>query len=152
MDCIHQIADIVKTLRDVVNPLNYDQLQVSYRPGGWSTQQIIHHMADNDMNAYLRLKRALTEDEPIANSYREDLFAELNEYKDMPIEMSVLLLEQLHKRMITLLNSLRTEEFQRKFKTQALGLITIDIALQRFVWHNQHHISQIKLLKDSKRW
>ncbi|OPH57674.1 metal-dependent hydrolase [Paenibacillus ferrarius] len=149
---IHQIADIVNSLRDVVSRLNDDQLQVSYRPGGWSTQQIIHHMADNDMNAYLRLKRALTEDEPIANSYREDLFAELNEYKDMPIEMSVLLLEQLHMRMITLLNSLQTEEFQRKFKTQALGLITIDTALQRFVWHNQHHISQIKSLKDNKGW
>jgi hypothetical protein len=151
-NCIKQIPDISKSLTDVLKNLDHDQLQTPYRPGGWTIQQVVHHLADNDMNAYLRLKRALTEDEPVANSYREDLFAKLSDYRDVPIQMSFSLLEALHSRLITLLHSLSPEDFSRRFTTQALGLITIDIALQRFVWHNRHHISQIRSLIDSNGW
>ncbi|MDF2649452.1 MAG: yfiT [Paenibacillus sp.] len=150
--CILQINDISKSLRGVLMNLDHAQLQTPYRSGGWTIQQVVHHMADNDMNAYLRIKRALTEDEPIANSYREDLWAELGDYKDVPIQTSILLLEALHNRLVPLLHSLCTDDFHRKLKTQALGVITIDIALQRFVWHNDHHMSQIRALRESKGW
>lgn len=149
---IKQIPVISKSLRDLLRNLDHDQLQTTYRPGGWTIQQVVHHMADNDMNAYLRFKRTLTEDEPIANSYREDLWAELSDYKDVPIQTSILLLEALHSRLITLLYSLSPDDFNRRLKTQVLGVITIDIALQRFVWHNEHHISQIRSLIDSNGW
>ncbi|NHN30436.1 YfiT family bacillithiol transferase [Paenibacillus agricola] len=150
--CIEQIPDISKSLKEVLENLDSEQLQIPYRPDGWTTQQVVHHMADNDMNAYLRLKRALTEDDPIASSYREDLFAELNDYRDVPVQTSLTLLEALHSRLFILLHSLSQVDFSRKFTTQALGPITIDIALQRFVWHNRHHIAQIRGLKEDNGW
>ncbi|WP_199621638.1 YfiT family bacillithiol transferase [Paenibacillus alkalitolerans] len=149
---INQIPDISKNLTNMLNRLKPEQLQVPFRPGGWTIQQIVHHMADNDMNAYLRFKRALTEDDPLSDSYREDLWAELNDYKNVPIETSLTLLEALHSRFLILLNGLNPEEFIRKLRTKVLGSITVDIALQRFVWHNRHHTAQIKSLVDKSGW
>lgn len=144
LNFIDQIPGITMTLRNLLKDITPKQLHTSYRPDGWTIQQIVHHLADNDMNAYLRFKRALTEDEPLSDSYREDLWAELSDYKDVPIETSLLLLETLHSRFLTLLNGLSPEAFNRRLRTQVLGLITMDTALQRFIWHNQHHISQIR--------
>ncbi|MDQ0060845.1 YfiT family bacillithiol transferase [Paenibacillus harenae] len=140
---VEQIPDIVVSLKRLTASLTPEQLDRPYREGGWSIKQIVHHMADNDMNAYLRFKRALTEDEPLGNSYREDLFAELSDYKDVPVENSIALLEILHKRFRVLLQGMNEEDFHRRLATQALGSITLDIALQRFVWHNRHHTAQI---------
>lgn len=148
---INQIPEITKTLRGILKTISPELLQTSYRPGGWTVQQVIHHLADNDMNAYLRFKRALTEDEPMGASYREDLWAELSDYKDVPAETSVVLLEALHSRFLILLQGLQAEDFQRTLRTQVLGSITLDIALQRFIWHDHHHISQITALLDSKK-
>jgi len=143
---INQIPEITKTLRGILKTISPGLLQTPYRPGGWTVQQVIHHLADNDMNAYLRFKRALTEAEPVGASYWEDLWAELSDYRDVPAETSVLLLEALHSRFLILLQGLQAEDFQRTLRTQVLGSITLDIALQRFIWHNHHHISQITAL------
>ncbi|RED59182.1 YfiT family bacillithiol transferase [Cohnella lupini] len=143
---IQQIPEIIRTLRDAVEELGPERLHIPYREGGWSAAQIVHHMADNDMNAYFRFKRALTEDEPMGSSYRQDLWAELSDYKDVPIDNSLSLLEILHSRFSILLNGLNEDDFHRKLRTQVLGTITLDTALQRFVWHNRHHTAQIKSL------
>jgi hypothetical protein len=141
---INQIPELIKILRNMVTNVEPDRLHIPYRPNGWTIQQIVHHLADNDMNAYIRFKRALTEDEPLSGSYREDLWAELNDYRDVPIENSLLLLEVLHGRFLILLRGLKPDDFKRKLRTQVLGSITLDIALQRFVWYNRHHIAQIE--------
>ncbi|MGG3279913.1 YfiT family bacillithiol transferase [Paenibacillus solani] len=140
---IHRVPAIVPALRQIVINLAPSEWDQSYRDGGWSIRQIIHHMADNDMNAYLRFKRALTEKDPLASSYREDLWAELSDYREVPVESSLTLLETLHFRFLVLLKELQPEDFRRTMRTQVLGSITLDIALQRFVWHNRHHIAQI---------
>ena len=150
--CINQIPGIIESLKSITKSLTNDQLQIPYRPHGWTIQQLVHHMADNDMNAFIRFKRALTEDEPVANSYREDLWAELSDYKDVPIEISIQILESIHTRFFILLKGINSDEFRKRFSTQALGFITLDIALQRFVWHNQHHISQINSLIKRMKW
>ncbi|MEW9697589.1 YfiT family bacillithiol transferase [Paenibacillus sp. SI8] len=149
---VNRIPEITITLRSLLKDLKHDQLHIPYRPGGWTIQQIVHHLADNDMNAYLRFKRAMTEDEPLADSYREDLWAELIDYKITPVESSIVLLEVLHSRFLDLINGLNPSDFNKVLRTQVLGKITLDTALQRFAWHNQHHISQIKSLIDSKGW
>lgn len=149
---VQQIAGIGAELRELVQDLTLEQLQIPYRPDGWCIQQIVHHMADNDMNACLRLKRALTEDQPLASSYREDRFAELSDYIDAPIEWSITLLEALHKRIVIVLNSLSEEQYGRTLQTGPLGIITIDTALERFVWHNRHHMAQIKSLIERMGW
>ncbi|ANY67879.1 metal-dependent hydrolase [Paenibacillus sp. BIHB 4019] len=141
---INRIPEIIKTLRMILSNMEPAQINIPYRQDGWTVKQIVHHLADNDMNAYLRFKRALTEEGPMANSYREDLWAELSDYKNIPIEDSLLLIEILHKRFLILLNHSTTEDFRRILKTQALGEVTLDIALQRFIWHNEHHIAQIQ--------
>ncbi len=145
---LDQIPEIAKTLREITQDLNNEQLRTPYRTGGWTIIQIVHHLADNDMNAYIRFKRSLTEEEPLASSYREDLWAALQEYKDLPMEDSIMLLEILHKRFLTLLRGLQPEQFKRKLRTEVLGTISLDVAIQRLVWHGQHHIAQIKSLKS----
>ncbi|MGG4146888.1 YfiT family bacillithiol transferase [Paenibacillus algorifonticola] len=149
---INQIPEIAKTLRMILNDLEPAQINIPYRKDGWTIKQIVHHLADNDMNAYLRFKRALTEEGPMGNSYREDLWAQLSDYENIPIEDSILLIEILHRRFLILLNHLKTEDFRRILKTQVLGDITLDIALQRFVWHNHHHIAQIEAAVKANSW
>ncbi|MBD3922173.1 putative metal-dependent hydrolase [Paenibacillus sp. PR3] len=149
---VQQIASIGTELRELVQDLTLEQLKVPYRQEGWCIQQIIHHMADNDTNACLRLKRALTEDQPVASSYREDRFAELSDYIDAPVEWSITLLEALHKKIIIVLNSLSEEQYRRTLQTGPLGIITIDTAVERLVWHNQHHMAQIKSLIERSCW
>ena len=106
----------------------------------------MHHLADNDMNAYLRFKRALTEDEPQASLYREDRWAELPDYAETSIEISLTLLHALHRRFYALLLGLPAESFGRTLRTEAMGTVSLDIALQRFVWHDRHHKGQIESL------
>ncbi|PZT54717.1 YfiT family bacillithiol transferase [Paenibacillus silvae] len=149
---IDQIAGITKRLREVTQHLQDEQLHTPYRTGGWTITQIVHHLADNDMNAYIRFKRALTEEEPLASSYREDLWASLPDYQELLMDDSIQLLEILHKRFFTLLNSLHPDQFKRKLQTEVLGTISLDIALQRLVWHGQHHIAQIKAFTASQGW
>lgn len=147
-----QISELASTLRSMVQRLDHEQLDTPYRQEGWTIRQIVHHLADNDMNAYFRLKRALTEESPLASSYREDLWAEQRDYKELPIENSLILLEKLHQRLSILLQHLEPHQYARPLQTKALGVITIDTALQRFVWHNQHHMAQISALLQRKGW
>jgi len=149
---INKIPEITQKLRITIKSLTNDQLQVPYREHGWTIQQVIHHMADNDMNAFLRFKRAITEKEPIVTSYGENLWSELGDYKNVSIEVSIQLLEAVHIRFVSVLRDLAPEEFNRKFRTQALGIITLEIALQRFIWHNNHHIAQISSLIERMKW
>ncbi|MGM7685101.1 YfiT family bacillithiol transferase [Cytobacillus sp. Hm23] len=148
---IAQIPQITIILRTVVQNLSSEQLLTQYRPGGWTIQQIIHHMTDNDMNAFIRFKRALTEDTPTASTYREDLWAELSDYQ-IPIHISINLLESLHCRFVYLLHSLHFSAFQRKFISLTHGEMCLGVAIQRFVWHDHHHIAQIVSLKEQQGW
>lgn len=141
---IEDISDMPKALRMTVHHLTPEQLLASYRPGGWTIQQVVHHMADNDMNAYIRFKRALTEPNPTAGTYREDLWAEGCDYRDTPVETSILLIEALRSRFVTLLYSLSPDDFRRTFVSPTHGAMSLDIAIQRFAWHGRHHLAQIR--------
>lgn len=150
--CIYDISEISKVLRLAVQNLTEEQLHTPYRLGGWTIQQIVHHMADNDMNAYLRFKKALTEDKPISNTYREDLYAELSDYRNTSIETSLVLLEALHSRFVILLKSLSPTDFNRTFISPAHGEMSLCVATQRYAWHDKHHIAQITSLKERLGW
>jgi uncharacterized damage-inducible protein DinB len=149
---IEDISVMPKALRLTVQNLTLEQLLTRYRPGGWTVQQVVHHMADNDMNAFIRFKKALTEDNPTAGSYREDLWAELSDYRNPPIETSLVLLESLHSRFVALLCSLLPSDFKRTFTSPTHGLMTLDVATQRYAWHGRHHMAQITSLKDRLAW
>jgi len=142
MSWIEDVSGISSALRQKVQHLTAEQLLLQYRPGSWTVRQVVHHMADNDMNAFIRFKRALTEDKPMASSYREDLWAELSDY-ETPVENSLVLLESIHSRFAVILRSLQPSEFQRTFTSPTHGAMNLDAALQRYVWHGRHHIAQI---------
>ncbi|MFC4323057.1 YfiT family bacillithiol transferase [Litchfieldia salsa] len=149
---VQDISELPKLLRLTTQNLSIDQLNTQYRPGGWTVQQVVHHMADNDMNAFIRFKKALTEDNPMASSYREDLWAELSDYQNTPIEISLNLIESIRTRVVILLSNLSINEFYRTFKSPTHGSMNLNVATQRFAWHSKHHLAQIEFLKQREGW
>ncbi|MCY9670849.1 putative metal-dependent hydrolase [Paenibacillus alginolyticus] len=149
---IESITVMTDKLRHSVEGLGLEQLNTPYRPGGWTLQQVVHHLADAEMNAYIRFKRGLTEEHPVAGTFREDLWAELNDYKDTPLETSILILEALHSRFVTLLVKLKTTDFKRSVTSPTHGDMTLDVAVQRYSWHSRHHIAQITSLRERMGW
>ncbi|WP_127586266.1 YfiT family bacillithiol transferase [Paenibacillus koleovorans] len=146
-----QLLRFAPLLRETVRDWRPNQLDTPYRPGGWTVRQVIHHLADNDMNAILRFKRALTEEQPTAGTYREADFAELADYT-ADVELSITLLESLHSRFIILLRSLQPSHFDRTFVSPTHGRMTLAVAAQRLVWHNHHHLAHIAALKQRMGW
>jgi len=149
---IKTIAEIPERLRKAVDGLGVEQLNTPYRPGGWTLQQVVHHLADAEINAFIRFKRGLTEQQPLAGTFREDLWAELNDYKDTPVDTSILLMTALHSRFVNLLVKLKPTDFARSVTSPTHGTMSLDVAVQRFVWHAQHHIAQIHSLRDRMGW
>src|SRR5215467_14075348 len=113
---IAEIAAAPAALRAAVKGLSAEQLDTPYREGGWTVRQLVHHVPDSHMNAYIRCKLALTEDVPTIKPYDEAAWAKLADSSLTPVEVSLALLEAVHTRWVTLLRSLRPEDFQRRFK------------------------------------
>ncbi|CAM3718969.1 YfiT family bacillithiol transferase [Marinicrinis lubricantis] len=140
---IHEIEQTPSLLKEVLSQLDDEQLDTPYRPGGWTVRQIVHHIADNNMNAYFRFKRTLTEEQPIIPSYRQDKWAEMADYGE-PVEVSLSLIEAIYRRFVVLLGSLEADDYKRTMNSTALGMMSLETAVQRFLWHDRHHLAQIE--------
>ena len=116
VQCIDAIAETPARLAAAVAGLNAEQLDTPYRPGGWTVRQLVHHIPDSHMNAFIRFKLALTEEEPTIKPYDEALWAKLGDVEGTPPEVSLVLLENLHKRWVVLLRSISPEDWARKFR------------------------------------
>jgi hypothetical protein len=149
---ISEIEETPFHLRDAVENLNEDQLNTPYREDGWTVEQVIHHLPDSHMNAYIRIKLALTENEPVIKTYKEDVWAKLEDYITTPINISLTLLDAVHARWVILLKSLKPEQFKRKLRHPEIGLIDIDWCIAQYAWHGKHHIAQINSLKQRMGW
>jgi hypothetical protein len=149
---IDDIAAVPQKLRRAVAGLTDAQLETPYRDGGWTVRQVVHHLVDSHVNSYIRVKFALTEDEPTIKSYNESVWAELIDAKTAPVEPSLNLLEGLHFRWALLFRSLSESEVKRKFFHPELGVVTIDEYIPRYAWHGRHHVAHITALRDSKDW
>jgi hypothetical protein len=150
--CISQIEEAPARLCSAVAGLTKKQLDTPYRPGGWTVRQLVHHIADSHMNAFTRFKLALTETEPTIKTYEESLWAELADTRLPPIEPSLVLLENLHKRWVILLRSLRSTDWLRKFRHPEWGLATVDFLLAQYSWHGRHHLAHITSLRERCSW
>lgn len=139
-------------LRQAVQGLTDVQLDTPYRPGGWTLRQVVHHLADSHMNSYIRFKLALTEDTPTIKPYEEQLWAELPDSKQEPVEVSLVLLEALHQRWLVLLRSLRPADWQRKFVHPDSGKTTLVKAAALYAWHGRHHLAHITNLREYSKW
>ncbi|REK76997.1 YfiT family bacillithiol transferase [Paenibacillus paeoniae] len=149
---IGDIASLPSQLRDAVTGLTQEQLSTPYRDGGWSVRQVIHHVADSHMNAYIRFKLALTEDNPSIKPYYEDRWAELHDTEAEPVETSLALLDALHRRWGTLLQGMSEEDYQRTFfHPEQQKSMRLDLNLGMYAWHGRHHLAHIKSLKQHEK-
>jgi uncharacterized damage-inducible protein DinB len=149
---IAQIAQTPAKVREAVRGLSDAQLDTPYRDGGWTLRQVVHHLADSHMNAYMRLRLALTEEKPTIKPYEEARWAELEDAKRAPVEWSLALLEPLHERFVRLLRSLSTEDYSRTFVHPEHGARTLDWLLFIYAWHGAHHTAHITELRKQKGW
>ncbi len=150
------IADIEAApaaLRAAVGDLSAEQLDTRYRPGGWTVRQLVHHVPDSHMNAYVRFKLAMTEDVPTIKPYEEARWAELPDSFDTPVETSLTLLDVLHRRWVVLLKSMASIDFDRSYFHPELGhKVALKTALGMYSWHGKHHVAQVTTLRQRMEW
>lgn len=148
---IDEIASTPSKMRDAVKGLSDAQLDTPYREGGWTIRQVVHHVPDSHVNALIRLKLALTEDNPTIKPYNESAWAMLADAK-MPIEVSQTMLDSVHARFDRIWHSLKPEDFSRKLTHPEHGERTVDWLLFLYEWHGKHHTAHITELRKQKGW
>ena len=149
---IRHIAEAPENLRAAVNGLSDEQLETPYRPDGWTIRQLVHHLPDSHMNAYIRSKLAVTEQGPTIKPYREGLWAELADAHKSPIEPSLRLLDALHERWVIFLGSLTPADFAKPLMHPESGPMTVDSLVQLEAWHGRHHVAQITTTRERMGW
>jgi uncharacterized damage-inducible protein DinB len=150
---IARIARAPAAIRQAVEDLSDAQLDTPYRDGGWTIRQVVHHLADSHMNAYVRLKLALTEDNPTIKPYDEARWAELSDSRTLPIEVSLRLLETLHERFIATLRSMQPADFGRTFyHPEHRRELTVDELVGMYAWHGEHHTAHVTRASQRLGW
>jgi uncharacterized damage-inducible protein DinB len=151
MAAIAALAELPGKLRDAVEGLDRVQLETPYREGGWTVRQLVHHIADSHMNAFLRVRLALTEDWPTITPYDEKAWAMLHD-SAAPVAWSVALIENLHARWVMLLESLTEDQWARGMKHPVNGPMTVEMATLLYAWHSRHHVAHITRLREMEDW
>jgi len=151
-ELLRDIEQAPGRLRAAVKGLSEQQLDTPYRPEGWTVRQVTHHIPDSHLNAYVRFKLALTEDEPTIKPYAEDRWARLADTQATPVEVSLALLDSLHDRWARLLRSLQPEDWRRTFRHPELGLVTLERSLALYAWHGRHHVAHVTSLRERNGW
>jgi uncharacterized damage-inducible protein DinB len=139
-------------LRAAVKGLSPEQLDTPYRPGGWTVRQLAHHLPDSHLNSYVRFRLALTEPEPAIKPYDQERWAELSDARTAPVEISLDLLDSLHRRWVLLLRSLAPTDWKRAFRHPEIGLVTLERNVALYAWHGRHHVAQITSLRRRMGW
>jgi uncharacterized damage-inducible protein DinB len=149
---IDAVAAAPAQLRLAVSGLTDQQLDTPYRPDGWTVRQVVHHVADSHINAYMRFRLGLTEENPTIRPYDEKAWAELPDVRHLPVEVSLHLLENLHERLVHLLRSTPPSSFARTIVHPENGPMTLDTLLGIYAWHGAHHTAHITGLRARQGW
>ncbi len=150
---IDDLATLPGKLREAVSGLSEAQLNTPYRDGGWTVRQVVHHVADSHMNAYIRWKLALTEDNPAINPYNEAEWATLPDVKQVPVETSLALLSALHERLVSTVRNMSEAEFDRTYyHTERKRSQPLHEVLALYAWHSKHHTAHITALRKRSGW
>lgn len=148
---IEVLRGLPAAMRRAVAGLNDAQLDTPYREGGWTVRQVVHHVADSHLNAYVRFKLALTEDAPIIKPYDEGAWARLAD-SSLPVDVSLTLLEALHTRWVALLESMSDEDFRRFYQHPERGRQDLATVVSLYTWHSRHHTAHITSLRQRMGW
>lgn len=149
---ISTISNCSARLRAVVEELSDDQLNTPYREGGWTVRQLVHHLFDSHCNAYIRFRLGLTEDRPRITAYDQDAWARLADCSEVPVSVSLDLVEGLHLRWVAILNAMAPEDFARVILHPEDGEMNLDVVLQIYAWHSLHHVRHITALAERMGW
>lgn len=141
---LKEIETYTMRLRETVDNLNDEQLSKTYREGAWTVRQLVHHIADSQLNMYQRLKLALTDDNPTVPAFNEEKWA-IQPDTNLPVESSVKMLEGINERIVSLGQSLEEEQLQRVFTHQTNGEIKVSTKVRKLAWHQEHHLAHIKI-------
>jgi uncharacterized damage-inducible protein DinB len=151
-DFLMAIERLPQRLANLVATWHDDRLDTPYRPGGWTVRQTVHHIADSHMNAYIRTRLALTEDNPTISPYEEGEWAKLPD-SALPVTPSLTLLESLHFRWAVCLQCLSEEQRQRTYYHPGnQATYTLADVLAMYAWHGEHHYQHIARLAARNGW
>ncbi|MDM5239413.1 metal-dependent hydrolase [Bacillus cereus] len=148
---IQEIEDLPNELTKAIKDLDQKQLDTPYRVGGWTVRQVVHHVVDSHMNSYIRFKLALTEKNPTIKPYKEEKWAELPDSK-LPVDVSLVMLDSLHKRWVNLLYSLEPTDLEKTFNHPDSGETKLAAAIGLYAWHGRHHTAHITSLRKRLNW
>lgn len=152
-ESITDIENLAQILKSEVSSLDEKQLNTPYRDGGWTVKQVVHHLVDSHINGYIRAKLVVTEDTPTIKPYDQDRWSELQEVELSDINESLKILDGLHKRWVTFLNSLNPEDFEKEYFHPEHGIsISLKQSTCSYGWHCQHHVAHITNLKKRMGW
>jgi hypothetical protein len=150
---IEIIAKTPAMLRAAVKGLNDQQLDTPYRTGGWTVRQVVHHVPDSHMNAYIRFKLALTEDMPTIKPYDEARWAEMDDGKSQLVADSLNLLDALHRRWVLVLEGMKPSDFERRLNHPEWDSPpSLDQMLAMYAWHGPHHTAHVTELRKREGW
>jgi uncharacterized damage-inducible protein DinB len=150
--CIDEIAALPSSLTLAVDGLTDAQLDTPYRDGGWTVRQVVHHLADSHANAYIRMKLAATEEDPLIKAYDEQVWSDQADAKAAPVSLSLDLIDALHGRWTWWMRSLPTDVFNRGLRHPESGTLTVDKLLQLYAWHGRHHLAHITGVAGRNKW
>ncbi len=145
------LEELPTKLRAAVAGLSEQQLDTPYRDGGWTVRQLVHHVADSHMNSFIRFRLALTEENPTIKPYDEKRWAEIADSKE-PVEVSLKLIDSLHRRMAVMLKAFKEDDWKRKMVHPERGPMTLDMNLGMYAWHSKHHVAHITELRKRMGW
>ena len=145
------IASTPARLRDAVRGLTTEQIETPYRPGGWTVRQVVHHVPDSHMNAFIRFKLALTENVPTIKPYEESEWAKLADTR-LPLETSLTLLDAVHERWLAILRAMTPTDFERELIHPESGRQRLDQVLALYAWHGPHHTAHVTSLRERMGW
>jgi uncharacterized damage-inducible protein DinB len=150
---INDIKMLPSSLEFAIQNLDASQLEAPYRPDGWTVQQVVHHIADSHMNAYIRFKLGLTEHNPIIKPYDQEAWANLSDSKKMPVNISITLLYALHARWCQLMEDMPESEWNRTvYHPEREIEISMWNLLKSYAWHSRHHVAHILQLREREGW